>query len=290
MIAVVVFGVVVAGCGSSSKSGSSDTTTTVPKSIPNVTITATDFAYAMPAEIPSGYVNVTVDNKGKESHQVGFVKLGSLTYAQFKTASNTTNIKAVKPDTQFLGGPNGADPGASTSAIVKLEPGVYGVVCYIPANADGEPHAKHGMIGKVNVVKTDASVDVAPEISSTITLREFSFDVPTDFDGKGTVAVSNQGAQVHELGIVKLAPDKRADDAKAFFLTPPGTPPPAGPPPFESIPGMGGVTGLSSQQKAWLNMDLTPGNYLLICFFPDTSKEPELPHALRGMVKEFTIK
>ena len=72
MIALVVSGLVVAGCGSSSKTGSSDTTTTVPKAIPKVTITATDFAFAIPAEIPSGYVNVTVDNKGKEGHQVGF--------------------------------------------------------------------------------------------------------------------------------------------------------------------------------------------------------------------------
>ena len=88
--------------------------------------------------------------------------------------------------------------------------------------------------------------------------------------------------------IVKLKPGKTVADAKAFLLTPPGTPPPPGPPPFVSIPGLGGVTGLSSQQHAWLDMNLTPGNYMLICFFPDP-KKGGLPHALEGMVKEFTI-
>ena len=37
-------------------------------------------------------------------------------------------------------------------------------------------------------------------------------------------------------------------------------------------------------------MSLAPGNYVLICFFPDTSNALGLPHALVGMVKEFTIK
>ena len=164
---------------------------------------------------------------------------------------------------------------------MKLDPGVYGVVCFIPANGDGKPHAAHGMIGKVNVVKTDESVEIPPEISSTITLREFSFDVPTGFTGKGTVEVSNQGGQVHELILVKLAPGKTLNDAKEFFLTPPGTPPPAGPPPFDAIPGLGGVTGLSSQQKAWLDMNLTPGNYVLICFFPDTEQARPSARAAR---------
>jgi hypothetical protein len=244
----------------------------------------------MPAQIPSGYVDVTIKNNGKEGHQVGFVKLGSLTFAQFKKAADTTNIKAAKPDTVFLGGPNGADPGQSTSAIVKLDPGAYAVVCFIPANSDGKPHAEHGMIKAVTVAKTADSVEVAPTAASTITLREFSFAVPKGFDGKGTVDISNQGAQVHEMVIVKLKKGKTVDDAKKFFLVPPGAAPPPGPPPFDAIPGLGGVTGLSAQQHAWLNMNLTPGNYVLICFFPDTSTPaPQLPHALKGMVNEFTI-
>jgi uncharacterized cupredoxin-like copper-binding protein len=291
MIAVVVAGLVAAGCSSSSKSADSDTTTpttAAPKELPKVTITATDFAYDVPAQIPAGYVDVTIKNDGKEQHQVGFVKLGSTTFAQFKTAANTTNLNAVKATT-FAGGPNGAEPGQTTSAIVKLDPGAYAVVCLIPANSDGKPHAEHGMIKAVTVAKTDESIEVAPKVASTIKLNEFSFTLPPAFDGKGTVDIANEGAQVHELVIVKLKPGKTLADAKAFLLVPPGTPPPAGPPPFTAIPGLGGVTGLSSQQHAWLNMNLTPGNYALICFFPDTSNALGLPHALKGMTKEFTI-
>ncbi len=35
-------------------------------------------------------------------------------------------------------------------------------------------------------------------------------------------------------------------------------------------------------------MDLAPGNYALLCFFPDPAKDGT-PHVLEGMLKEITI-
>jgi len=61
-----------------------------------------------------------------------------------------------------------------------------------------------------------------------------------------------------------------------------------GTPPFTTIPGVGGIVGLSSKQHAWLTMDLDPGKYALICFFPDPNKGGQ-PHVLEGMLKEVTI-
>jgi hypothetical protein len=254
-----------------------------------VAIVAADFTFALPAEIPAGYVDVTLENRGKESHQVQFVKLGSMTLAQFKAAAVKTDVAALKAGTVLVGGPNGADPGKKVGALVKLDPGDYAVTCFIPANSDGKPHAAHGMISTVKVVQTAESDLVAPTAASTITLGDFSFTLPSGFTGKGLVDISNQGAQAHEMVIVKLAPGKTLEDAKGFLLTPPGSKAPPGPPPFISIPGLGGVTGLSSQQHAWLDMNLTPGNYVLICFFPDPQKGG-LPHAIEGMIKEITIK
>jgi plastocyanin len=252
-----------------------------------VTIVARDYSFAAPATMPAGYVDVSVENKGKEDHQVQFVKLGSMSLDAFKAAAIKTDISAVQKSTVFAGGPNIANAGKTTRATVKLDAGKYAVVCFIPAN-DGKPHVAHGMITVVNVVKTAASDETRPSAASKITLRDFSFTVPKGFAGRGVVDISNEGKQVHEMGIVKLKPGKTIKDAKAFFLTPPGTPPPAGPPPFVSVPGIGGVTGISPQQHAWLDLKLTPGNYVLICFFPDP-KKGDIPHALEGMVKEFTI-
>ena len=84
---------------------------------------------------------------------------------------------------------------------------------------------------------------------------------------------------------MKEAAGKTLDDVKGFFLTPPGTPPPAGPPPFTSA---GGIVGLGPNQTMYQTMALTPGKYVLLCFFPDPTKG-NLPHALEGMVKEITV-
>ena len=291
MIACVVAGVAVAGCSSSSKSSSSTTptvaapaTTAAPGTRPHVTVVAHDYSFDLPATIPSGYVDITLENEGKQDHQMQLVKLGDSTYDAFKTAAITTNIGAVSKNAVFVGGPNDAAPGKSTTVTVKLDPGLYAVTCFIPGT-DGKPHAAHGMIGQVQAAIQTQSVNVAPVADSKIVLGDFSFTLPAGFTGKGVVDVSNQGTQVHELNLFKLAPGKTVKDATAFLLTKPGTPPPAGPPPFTEITG---TVGLTPGQNAWLDMHLAPGNYLLICFFPDP-KKGDIPHAAEGMVKGFTI-
>jgi len=276
-----------AACGSSSKSGSPSGTTAAGagKTRPHITIDAKEFGFTLPAQIPEGWVDVTLHNSGKVGHQIAFAKLGSVSYAAFTTAASATDVKALS-GVQFVGGPNNVDPGSSVTAIVHFDEGEYGVACFIPDDKDGKPHAAHGMVGEVNVVKTADSVEDTPTTDGgSITLSEFTFLPDASFSGTGTVEIKNVGTQVHEMIVVKENPGKTLADVKGFFLTPPGSPPPAGPPPFTSA---GGIVGLGPHQTMYQTMALTPGKYVLLCFFPDPTKQNE-PHALEGMVKEITI-
>jgi uncharacterized cupredoxin-like copper-binding protein len=279
-------------CGSSNTSNASggDSANSAGTSRPHVTIDATEYAFTLPAQIPAGWVDVTLHNSGKVGHQIAFAKLGSVSFAAFKTAASTTDIKALS-GVRFVGGPNDVDPGSSVTAVVHFDPGAYGVACFIPDDKDGKPHAEHGMVGQVDVVQTAASVDDAPTVDGgSITLSEFTFLPDASFTGTGTVEIKNVGTQVHELIVVKEAPGKTLTDVKSFFLAPPGTPPfgtslPAGPPPFTSA---GGIVGLGPNQTVYQTMALTPGKYVLLCLFPDPTKN-NTPHALEGMIKEITI-
>ena len=279
LVLTVAVGLALAGCGSDSDSSDAPTTTAPAATRPEVTITAHDYSFDLPAQIPAGYVDVTIDNQGKEDHQAQLVKLGSLSFDEFKSSDDITKVPA---DTVFVGGPNEAVPGKSTTATLKLDPGKYAVVCFIPSPKDGKPHEAKGMVKQVEVVESDESVETAPVADSTIELSEFTFIVPDDFDGKGVVDITNVGNQIHELVMVKLSDGKTATDAAKYFGAPKGTPP------FTTIPGVGGIVGLSSKQHAWLTMDLDPGKYALICFFPDPNKGGQ-PHVLEGMLKEVTI-
>jgi uncharacterized cupredoxin-like copper-binding protein len=55
------------------------------------------------------------------------------------------------------------------------------------------------------------------------------------------------------------------------------------------VPGnaLGGIAGLAPGNSAYFEVDLTPGNYALACFVPD-SKDGK-PHIAHGMVKEFKV-
>jgi hypothetical protein len=281
-----------AACGSSSKksdngSSSSTTTAAVAQTRPQISVDASEYAFVVPASIPSGWVDFTLHNKGTQPHQMFIVNLGSMTFEQFKTRSATTDLTNLPADTTFVGGPNNVDPGQSVTATVHLDPGNYAVGCALPDTKDGKPHAAHGMIAQFTAAPTAQTVDTAPVADGgTITTSEFTFSTDSAFKGQGTVAMTNVGTQIHEVVIWKIADGKTVDDVKKFVLAPPGTAPPAGPPPFTSA---GGVVGIGPHQTNYQKLALTPGNYVFFCFFPDVTNPQQLPHALKGMIKEFTI-
>ncbi|MEO6469280.1 MAG: hypothetical protein ABIP21_09275 [Acidimicrobiia bacterium] len=286
LVSVGVVAFALTGCGSdgsTAESGKAAPSVPSEKSRPEVVIETADFSFVAPAQIPAGYVDLTMKNTGKEGHHVQLIKLDGMTKEAFTTAVSNFDTAALK-NSIFVGGPNGADPGASVTTTVKLEPGTYGIACLIPG-ADGQPHAAHGMTGTVEVARTANSVNTAPKSKGTVELGDFVFEPPTNFDGKGTFEIVNAGSQVHEAVIFGLNEGTTLEDAKKFLFAPPGTPPPAGPPPFSTV---GGSTGLSNKERNWMTLDLKPGNYVFLCFFPDPTKD-NMPHALEGMVKEFTV-
>jgi len=57
-----------------------------------------------------------------------------------------------------------------------------------------------------------------------------------------------------------------------------------GPNPAEPL---GGVSVLEKGGRASFTADLTPGNYGLICFVPDTKNGK--PHLAHGMMKNITV-
>ena len=97
--------------------------------------------------------------------------------------------------------------------------------------------------------------------------------------GKHTIKVLDNGPQEHEVEIVRLAPGKTMKDFGAWAVKKEG-PPPAS--------ALGGVVGISKAAGAnYFDVDLTPGNYALLCFIPD-AKDGKA-HIEHGMVKEFRV-
>jgi hypothetical protein len=132
-------------------SGEADTEETVTSEGGEATYVATEFAFEGPDVLPAGDVTLTLDNQGKQMHELA---LGEL--LQGKT---TDDVHALlkkglpkKPPTWFkeVGG-TGAMPGETGALDAELTPGSYIMLCFVPDKASKEAHVMLGMMKEVTV-------------------------------------------------------------------------------------------------------------------------------------------
>lgn len=145
-----------------------------------------------------------------------------------------------------------------------------------------------GLIREDGVWKGDslsAASDELPEGATVVdlSLKDFAFDFSADdipADGNFGFAVTNDGEQMHEVIVQKVPEDLDLQQAIMADEPPAGVEDVA----FKILITPGQEVNMSLGDAA-----LGPGRYALLCFFPDTEDPEMTPHALKGMLNEFTI-
>jgi uncharacterized cupredoxin-like copper-binding protein len=257
----------VAGCNSA------------PPKAPATVLTLTDYAIATPASIPASMASFTVVNNGKEAHQAALVRLDSgKTYADFQAVMKDT-VKGPPPAWIVWQGGANSLPGDTANVTIPMAAGNYVWYCMIP-DAQGVPHLMKGMSAPFSVTASSDPMAAAPTADIDVNMKDYQWDLSTPVSaGKHTFKFTTAaGSQTHEFALVRLAPGKTAKD----FID--WTEKMAGPPPIE---GLRGVAGLAPGAVNYSTVEFKPGNYALICFLPDAADGK--PHAMHGMVKEFTV-
>jgi uncharacterized cupredoxin-like copper-binding protein len=245
---------------------------------PVIDIMASDYAFDAPDMLPAGLVTVRLMNHGQEPHHAQLLRLNDgVTLDEFTSALQAEGDAALGMVT-VAGGPGALDPHKTTEVTLDLAPGTYVLACFI-ASPDGVPHLAKGMLKPFTVASAPADASAAPQVNGTLTLRDFTFDIPDTIPaGKVTYKVVNQGPQPHELNILKLAPGKTTQDVLAWMADP------STPPPFEAV---GGMNGLGAAVDGYMTVDLQPGSYVAICNIPDPGSG--WPHSRLGMIRTFTV-
>ena len=243
-----------------------------------VTITATDFGFQVPtAPIVAGVTAMTLVNTGKELHQVTLIRITEgKSFADLMTALQAPGMPPAWA--VAWGGPNAAAPGGQSTATLALEPGPYALVCFIPS-PDGVPHMVKGMVIGLEVQPANAPSAALPSGDLQLGLNDYSFNLsglPTA--GPHTVSVTNQGKEVHEVVVVRLAAGATMEAVIAWLAGGEKGPPPGEP--------FAGVSGLAPGQVQDFTADFTPGTYGLICFVPAPDGKP---HFVHGMTMTFTV-
>lgn len=270
------------------------------EAIPLVAVGAADYSFTAPDSIAGGIVRVAMTNNGKEDHHVAMLRLNpGVTQQQFRTTlADTLKAAATEGEAAFgrlfavvtpAGGSGGAAPGKQDEMVLDLKQGEHVMVCFLPG-PDGVPHIAKGMVKAINVTAPAAEQPSPPAVKGTVELADFAFtSLPEIGAGKTTVQVVNKGKEPHEM--ILLRPKGVTVAQLQQILTSPPPPPgsaapPAGPPPFEAA---GGFFGVEPGGRGWATLNLTAGEYLMVCFFPSPANQGK-PHLALGMIRPLTVK
>jgi hypothetical protein len=246
-----------------------------------VNITASEYKFDAPDSIPAGLTSFTLTDSGKEIHHASLMKLDS-----GKTLADLENgIKNMKPGAPPpgwvipVGGPNAVAPTGSTALTMVMDPGTYAIVCFVP-DEKGVPHVMKGMAKQLNVTANANANTTPPNADVTVTLRDYQFDFSTPLTaGKHTIKITTAPGQPHEFTLFQLSPGKKAEDVTKYIETGMKGAPPARP--------IGGVAGMAAGHDVYYDVDLTPGDYAIICFLED-AKDGK-PHFTHGMIQQIHV-
>jgi hypothetical protein len=266
----------------------------------NVNVTATNFE-DIADEIEAGryLVTVTVAEDVEDGGGVAFVQPEGMSAAEFleAAAGPPEDVAGEAPDgTPVIegeaaeGGEGDAPPefyyqfafaggvytnaGETAQVVLDLTPGEW-----IAWGDDPEAPQEPVIFNVTGEMPADLA---EPESGATLTMGEYVIEVSAGelTAGEQVVKIENIGAQPHFVFFTK-GPDgmTEADVQEVLdgFMT--GTPSAIDPEvDFVDIAGTGTQ---SNGTSIWLSLDLEPGTYAMLCFFPDISDGA--PHVFHGM-------
>lgn len=303
-LAVVAAAATLAACQQTDADGEGEADASAAAEAGVVQVTAKDFEFQAPEEIPSGWTTIRFANTGEEEH---FVLLWHLpedrTFRDYRTeivdtftkvwsryasgqldrAETEEALGAELPEWFFTGvQPRGGaaltEPGDTSQVTVQLEPGTYVMECYVKT-PQGTWHTERGMFRELTVTEASAGAS-PPEADAELTLSNYQLEAPGDLPaGTHTLAVhvrdNPEGFMPHDVNLFRLEGDAGTEEIVAWmdwmdldqFRTP--------------APGhsLGGVEHMTAGNTGYLTVTLEPGRYAWV----------SEGYGHRGMVEEFTV-
>ncbi len=159
------------------------------------------------------------------------------------------------------------------------------------SSGGGFEKSKYSFVKEGDAWLVNAEERLAVELPDGVTpvhvdANEFAFGVDTNEITTTTTAFefTNVGEQPHELVLVSIPVDAVIDDLLAQFAASEDG----------EVPGTEFAGFVDAEPGDTNNLvlaePLASGRYVMLCFFPDLDEGEEgTPHALKGMVKDFTI-
>ncbi|MET0903618.1 MAG: hypothetical protein ABWZ52_10295 [Acidimicrobiales bacterium] len=273
--------VVAAGCGETTDQGSAAEAELADAEVVATTleVVATDHHFTMSATtVAEGMVPVELVNDGESPHHLLVVRLDDGQTMDDYLAAFDGGEGAANELVTHAGGVNAVEPGSSAVGYADLAPGTYLVLCFIPG-AEGEAHLTDGMVAELEVVPADPVPSPTTTVGE-ISLVDFGFGLPeSGLSAAGTYRLTNEGESDHELSIMRVDDGKALGDVVTYLQ--------AG---FQGEPPVaftGGAGGIEPGEDGYIDLDLAPGTYLVMCFLGDEATGKR--HVELGMLSQLTV-
>ena len=231
-----------------------------------------------PKTLTAGIAEITLSNKGQSPNSVMLARVrDGKTFEEFNTKFQSGSEDALEL-VSLVGGVEVA-PGLSQTIVSDLKPGTHVAMVM---GQDGPPQ-----VATINVEARQGALPAEPKADATIELQDFAFVMPEELKaGPQVWQVTNKGKQWHETLVVKLNDGATIEDVMKSAEQMDQSAPQDAPPPFEQAAM---IMPINEGERTWVNVDLKPGTYHVICFLPDLLGDGQ-SHLHHGMVKQIVVK
>ena len=272
---------------------------------PVVEVMVREYSMALPSTIESGWTTFKLRNEGKQEHFAWIYRLPDglsweryveegdgtfdLIYAAYYRGDLTRTEAIQKMGAELpdffqngvvpSGGPAITEAGETSLTTVHLDPGTYGIECYVKM-PDGEWHTNMGMQRELTVT-AEANGAEPPQADVEMTLSEYDITLSDALEaGKHTIAVhvvdSPEVGLKYDVSLFRYADESELEEIVAWmdwwdvaqFRAP--------------APGysLGGMENMAAGKTGYITVDLEPGNYAWV----------SEGYANRGMVETFVVR
>ncbi len=262
-----------AACGSSGDSATTETTPKPEAADFSISTGATGDHFVIPIRIRSGLTTIRLRNKTDRTASLEMVKvLGEHSESEVSAAyRDATRGKAIPEWLRAAGGVGVTGAGAEQSVSQVLQPGSYFA---FDTESDNLDYATFEVTGP-------SSFATLPLQNATIDASEYMFEVNGLKAGENTVKFSDTGDEPHHLIAAPIEAGATIEDVERAIRRDSGRPP-------LDLDETTSTAVLDSGESQIINLDLRSGSYAFLCFVSDREGGP--PHALKGMVREVTVK
>jgi hypothetical protein len=251
--------------------------------LPAIEITALDAGYQAPEEMPAGWVQATLVNRAAAQRNVQFFRINpGISLDELATAL-TSGEYPVPRLVQFGGGLGTVPSGGRQTTVMNLAEGQY-VIASLIHDWYLVPRVPPGVYKLVRVVPAPpVPASALPQgDDGELAMLDYAYTLPVMSPGEHTYKLVNKGEDPHEILIRQINPGKTLADVTEYVIDPRGEPPP-----YDEF-GSGGALVFGGGTTAWMTLNLTPGDYVGICFVVEPKSQKT--HTQLGMVIQFEVR